>query len=230
MEKEKRGIWTAIFATEMAFAGDRSPATRRSSSLASNKRGSTLGVAKGQRRTIASAALIAALAATGSTAVLADKGGRGRHLGVPDVNLGLSHFRKFGTGAGPFVPSLKLHVAPGLTRGAFGNIGVPGALAPGASGLTPSHGATPPGHLPAPGLRLGHGHGAGALPTEPVSVQPGNGLALGHGSDTGKAKAQEELAQGPTAAMDRIASTTDGSNPDPSQSRATMPRQLPTCR
>jgi hypothetical protein len=229
MEKAKRGIWTAIFATEMAFAGDLSPAARCGADLASNKRRSTLGVAKGQRRAIASAALIAALAATGSTAVLADKGGRGRHLGVPSVNLGLSHFRKLDAGAGPFVPSPKLHVAPGLARGSLGNIGVPGASAPGASGLTPSHGATPPGHFATPGLRLGHGHYSGATPTVQESVPAGTGLALGHGSDTGKAKAQG-LAQGPTAAMDRMVSTTDGSNEDPSQSRETMPRQLPTCR
>jgi hypothetical protein len=229
MEKEKSGIGTAIFATEVAFAGDLWPAARRSAGPASSNRRSSLGVAKRQARTIASAALIAALAATGSTVVLADKGGRGRHLGVPNVNLGLPHLHKAGAGAGPFVPSPKLQVAPGLMRGPFGNIGVPGAVAPGASALTPPHGAMPPGHLATPGLRLGHGHSNGATPTVQDSVPAGNGLALGHGNDTGKTKAQE-LAQGRTAAMDRIAATADGSNQDPPQSRETMPRQLPTCR
>jgi len=229
MGNEKSSIWTAISATGMARAGSLSPATGHCGDLASSKRALPRGIAKRQRRAIASAALIATLAATGSTAVLADKGGRGPHLGVPNVNLGLSHFPRFGAGAAPFVPSPKLHVAPGLTRGPFGNIGVPGALAPGASGLTPSHGATPPGHFATPGLRFGHGPSNGATPTVQDSIQPGNGLALGHDNDLGKGQAQG-IARGPTVAMDRIAATADGSNQDPSQSRETMPRQLPTCR
>jgi hypothetical protein len=141
--------------------------------MENEKTGSPRAVANHPRRAIAIAALIAALAATGSTSVLADKGGRGRHLGVPD-------------------PS-----------------------APGASALTPSHGATPPGHLAAPGLRLGGGHS--------------DGLALGRHNETGKGKAQA-FSRASAAAMDRIAATTDGSNQEPSQSREVMPRQLPTCR
>lgn len=193
------------------------------------KTGSPRAVAMRQGRAIASATLIAALAATGSTAALADKGGRGRHLGVPNVSLGLSKFHRFGAGAGPFVPSPKLHVAPGLMRQPLGSIGVPGASAPGASGLTPSHGATPPGHLATPGLRLGSGYSAGALPTEQDSDPPGDGLALGPHNESGKRKAQA-FSQKSVAATDRIAATTDGSNQESSQSRESTPRQLPTCR
>lgn len=208
MEKEKHGIRTAILATEIARAVERSSSAGGSGDFAYRKRGSSFGVAKRQKRAIASAALIAALATTGSTAVLADKGGRGSHLGVPNVNLGLPDLHKAGAGAAPFVPSPKLQVAPGLT-------------------LSP--GATPPGHLATPGLGLGRGHGAGALPTEPVSVQPGNGLALGHDNGLGKGHAQG-TARGPTVGRGRIATTTDGASQDPSQGSEAMPRQLPTCR
>lgn len=162
--------------------------------------------------------LVAALAAAASTPALADKGGRGLHLGMPNTNLGLSKFHRAGVGAGPFVPAPGLQVAPGLMRGPLGNGGVPSAGA---------HGLTPPGHLATPGLRLGHTNGV--LPTVPDPNEPGNGLALGNGNDFGNGNVQG-AAQGPVAATDRIAapSPVDGRNTSPGSEA--MPRQLPTCR
>ena len=174
-------------------------------------------------------ALVTALAATVSTSALAEKGGRGRHLGVPDVNLGLSKFHKGGAGAGPFVPASGIHVAPGLVGGPVGNGGIPGAAAPGASGLTPSHGLTPPGHLATPGLRLGHTNGA--MPATPDPVQPGNGngLAVGHRDDDVSAVAKG-VKQGPVSASDRVAATSQVADRAVSQGNGAMPRHLPTCR
>jgi hypothetical protein len=91
-------------------------------------------------------ALVAAVGATASTPALADKGGQGRALGVPGVDLGLPKISGPSAAAAPFVPTPQLYVAPGLMRGPVGNGNVPGAAAPGALGLTPSHGLTPPGH------------------------------------------------------------------------------------
>ena len=120
---------------------------------------------KGRRRNwTALFALATALTATVSIPALAEKGGRGRQLGVPDVNLGLSEFNRTGAGA-----------------------------APGASGLTPASGMTPPGQLATPGLRLGNGNAKDTTPTALDPVQPGNngnGLALGHLEDNGNGSAQ----------------------------------------
>ena len=153
-------------------------------------------------------ALVTTLVATVSTSALAEKGGRGRHLGVPDVNLGLSKLHGAGAGAGPFVPAPAIHMAPGLVRG---------------------QGMTPPGHLATPGLRLGHSNGA--MPAAPVSVQPGNGngLAVGHRENVVDGAAQG-TKQGALSASDQIAATSDAADRGVSQGNGAMPRQLPTCR
>jgi len=176
-------------------------------------------------------ALVAAVIATASTPVLAEKGGRGPALGVPDVDLGLSKIQGAGVGAGPFVPSPQLHVAPGLMRGPLGNGNVPGTVAPGASGLTPASGMTPPGHLATPGLRLGNGNTNGAMQAAPDAVQPGNGngLALGYRDDNGSGTAKGAV-QGPVAATDRVAPTSQVADRDALESSGTMRRQLPICR
>ena len=172
-------------------------------------------------------ALIAALVATASTPALADKGGRGGHLGAPNVDLGLSKFHNAGAGAGPFVPAPGPHVAPGLMRESLGNGGIPSSAASGASGLTPSYGMAPPGQLATPGLRLGHTQGA--MPTAPQPDQPGNALTSGHRDDMGDGNVQE-AAQGPVAATNRVAAKSPVDDQNASQGNGAMPRQLPTCR
>lgn len=167
---------------------------------------------------LAQETLLAVLVAIGSTAALADKGGRGHHRGIPNMNLGVAELHRAGAGVGPFVLS----------------------TVPGAAALTPSHGLRPPGRLDTPGLRLGHGHSTGSPPgltgTQNVlppqgateSAQPGNGLALGHSDDKpgGKKADVPSISEAEAA---RIA-TTGGSDSDPSTSSASSSRQIPTCR
>jgi hypothetical protein len=176
-------------------------------------------------------ALVAAVGVTASTPALADKGSQGRALGVPDVNLALPKMSGPGAAAGPFVPTPQLYVAPGLMRGPLGNGSVPGAAAPGASGLTPSHGPTPPGRLATPGLRLGHGNFEGAMPSAPNPTQPGdgNGFALGHRDDAIHGVSQA-AAREPAAATNRITASSHGADRGTSQASEPTPRQLPTCR
>jgi hypothetical protein len=157
-------------------------------------------------------AWVAAVTAMASTPALADKGGEGRALGVPDINLGLPKINRSGAGAGLFVPAPQLYLAPGLMRGPLGNGNVPGAAAPGASALTPSHGLTPPGQRATPGLRLGQGYADGA--TRDLN---GNGNTNG-------------AAQGQAAPTDRVAATSRVADRGALEASAAMPRQLPTCR
>jgi hypothetical protein len=241
MGKGKSGVWTAIFCAEPIRSPKKSTASisigevfpprpfglRRNALTAQHK------------PVVAQAALLAALVAAGSSPALADKGGRGHHRGIPNVNLGLSQFHKAGAGVGPFVPLPVVNSAPGLKHGSA-VIGT-GAPVSGAAGFTPSHGRPPPGRLDSPGLRLGSGHSTGSppalkgmpdiVPPESAlkSTQPGNGLALGHDDDKPKGQAVHTPSVADVATA-RIAAATEGPAGEPAQGSGPVPRQLPSCR
>ena len=220
MQKGKTSVWTAIFGAELD-----SPDTGWVASVSSDAsspprrlplRRNLLTVRK---PFVARAALFAALVATGSTPVLAGKGGRGAQQGVPDVNLGLGQLQRATAGVGPIV-------APAVS---------------GAAGLTPAQGLSPPGRLDTPGLRLGQGHSAGSQPGltgSPALLSPrgaveslnsGNGLAVER-SDGQTPTSKASLTMVPETEAAQITSTT-GASADEQVSRAEpLPRQLPTCR
>jgi hypothetical protein len=221
MEKGKTGVWTAIFSAELDLAGTRwaAPVSIGGSSPPRRLRLRRSVLTANRRPFVAQAALLAALVAAGSTAALAEKGGRGHHQGIPNVNLGLGQFRSAGAGVGPFVPS---------------------AL-PGAAGLTSSHGLLPPGRLDMPGLHLGRGHSAGSPPgymgtpgvLPPQSAvglsQPDNGLAPGE-SDDELRPGTADLPMVQEAAAARIVSAMDASANEQTGSGESRARRLPTCR
>lgn len=153
-----------------------------------------------------------------SPAALAQKGGHARNRGVPDVNLGIGAVQR--GNAGVFVPVLP-------------------PAGSGAAGLTPSNGMPAPGHLNAPGLRLGVGRAAGS-PGIPVTPglrapqsaarlpQPREGLAPGitHGElslDAAHSPTAESVARPVTSGPTGSASTVlEGSE--------SFPRRIPVCR
>lgn len=219
MEKGKKCLWRASFAAEVDRQdGHRVPfvsAKRSSRSRQVPLRRTS--VSARRPPFLAKAVLLAALAATGSPAALAEQGGRAHNQAIPNVNLGVTELQR--AGAAPFVPS----------------------AAPRAAQLTPSNGLPPPGHLDTPGLRLGVGRSAGsppgsigtpgALPSQNAmpSQQPGNGLAVGKSGEQPR-PGTADVFRGPEAEAGRTGSGADTSASEQTGSGESLPRQLPTCR
>ncbi len=167
----------------------------------------------------ARAVLVAGLLVTGSTAALADNGGRGHPGGVASPNLGVSELHRAGAGVGAFAPS----------------------AVPGAAWLTPSDALPPPGHLSAPGSRLGRGHSAGSPPgltgtngvlpprNDVEMPRPGNGFALGNGGAT-LAPGAMGASRVPQAETARTPSATHARGNEQPGGGEALPRRIPTCR
>ena len=180
---------------------------------------------------VAGAVVVASLVVAGPVPAFADKGGRSPRAGVPDVDLGLSRIQNMGQGAGPFVPSGSINVAPGLMRGPATGHGISGADAPGASALTPANGLTPPGHLDTPGLGLGRSTSTGLSPATAPSVPGGQGLGLGRGKGPDRDGPGSLSNPNPSnAAAARLAADPEPSQQDASQNDGSLKRPIPICR
>jgi len=225
MGKQKTTVWSALFAAEeVKWQIDRSPAIAPNYVSRSRR-----GRVDRCRSVIASAALAAALAATASGSVLADKGGRPHQVGAPDVNLGLARFQNLGAGVEPLVPQAALNAAPGLVRAPVVGAGAAASPVPSASALTPASGLPPPGQLATPGLRLGQPLSGTPSATGNGSSPSDNGLAPGKAvggtsNQTGTSSSASNAAAPQTVAA---ANASDGAS---ALENETSIRRIPVCR
>ena len=224
MGKEKTAAWNVLFAAEVKWPLGRSATIDRNYESRPRRRRLDR-----RRPVIASAALVAALAATASSGVLADKGGHPHQVGAPDVNLGLARFQNLGAGVGPLVPQAALNAAPGLVRAPVMGPGAAGMPVPSASALTPASGLPPPGQLATPGLRLGQPSSGGPSATGNGFGPSDNGIAPGTAVG-GTSNQTGSSSSTSNAAVAQTVATANASDRASALENETSIRRIPVCR